>query len=207
MIVAVPPPTPVASAVALIVAIDLEEEDQVKYFVRSYVVPSSKNPVAVNWTVPWTATVIAAGVTLTEVTFALLTVSEAAPLMAPEAALMVALPTDVALANPVRLTLATFPLLLDQLAVLLRFRVEPSLYTPVAVNCWVSPAGTCPAPGDTVIDRRVCAETYPTAQSHSVRRRVPRRIAEEILNGRKWRNGETPKSSGDTPQPRQSQLS
>lgn len=127
MIVAVPPPTPVASAAALIVAIDLEEEDQVRYFVTSYVVPSSKSPVAVNWTVPWAATVAAAGVTLTEVRFPLLTVREAEPLMAPEAALIVALPGDFALANPVRLTLATFPLLVDQLAVLLRFRVEPLL--------------------------------------------------------------------------------
>jgi hypothetical protein len=48
-------------------------------------------------------------------------------LTVPEDALMVALPADLQVANPVRLTVATVPLLLDQLALLVRSRVEPSL--------------------------------------------------------------------------------
>jgi hypothetical protein len=55
------------------------------------------------------------------------TVSEAVPLTVPEDALMVALPADLQVANPVRLTVATVPLLVDQLAVLVRSRVELSL--------------------------------------------------------------------------------
>ena len=85
------------------------------------------NPVAVNWTVPLTATVVATGVTLMVLTCPLVTVSEAVPLIPPELALIVALPAALPVANPVRLMLATAPLLVDQLAVLVRFRVEPSL--------------------------------------------------------------------------------
>jgi hypothetical protein len=68
----------------------------------------------------------ATGVTLIEVRFPPVTVSEAAPRIAPEEALMVATPADLPVANP-PLTVATVPLLVDQLAVLVRFRVDPSL--------------------------------------------------------------------------------
>jgi hypothetical protein len=67
------------------------------------------------------------GVTLTEVRFPLLTVSEPAPLMLPEDALMVTLPADLPVANPVRLTVAIVPLLVDQFAELVMSRVEPLL--------------------------------------------------------------------------------
>jgi hypothetical protein len=43
--------------------------------------------------------------------------------------------------------------------------------------------GICTELGEMVIDRRVCAEEYPTAARHIATRMLPRKIAEEILNG------------------------
>jgi hypothetical protein len=47
--------------------------------------------------------------------------------MLPEDALMVTLPADLPVANPVRLTVAIVPLLVDQFAELVMSRVEPLL--------------------------------------------------------------------------------
>jgi hypothetical protein len=58
------------------------------------------------------------------------------PLIDPEVALMFALPTATAVARPA-LMVATAVLVEAQEAVLVRFCVLPSLYVPVAVNCWM----------------------------------------------------------------------
>ena len=68
-----------------------------------------------------------------------LTVSVVEPLMLPEAALMVVVPTAAAVTRPVAVILATAAFDEDHAAVLVRFCVELSLNEPVAVNCKVLP--------------------------------------------------------------------
>lgn len=77
------------------------------------------------------------------------TVSVADPLIVPDAAVIVALPTAVPLANPAALMPAT---LLDEFHVTepVRSCVEPSVYFPLAAYCWVVPTGMDAADGATV---------------------------------------------------------
>jgi hypothetical protein len=69
----------------------------------------------------------ALGDTVIEVTLTLLMVSEALPLIPLTVALMVTIPADWPVANPLRLMVAIVPLLVDQAAVVVRSSVEPSL--------------------------------------------------------------------------------
>src|SRR5579875_1335069 len=55
---------------------------------------------------------------------------------------MVALPAATAVSMPVLLTVATAELDEDQVTELLRLRVLPSLYVPVAVSCCMSPGSS-----------------------------------------------------------------
>jgi hypothetical protein len=101
------------------------------------VVPSAYVPVAVNWSVPPTETVELAAVTAIDVNAALVvTVSVVEPVIVPELALMVVVPTFKVVANPVLLMVATvgsddaqikFFKLLEE--------VLPSSFVAVAVNC------------------------------------------------------------------------
>jgi hypothetical protein len=77
------------------------------------------------------------------------TVSVADPLIVPEAAVIVPLPTAVALARPVALMTAA---LLEELHVTdpVKSCVEPSVYFPLAANCCVVPSGMDAAVGVTV---------------------------------------------------------
>src|SRR5258708_15838008 len=79
--------TPVATPLALTVAIVLSDEVHVAVLVRFCVVPSEKCPVALNGAVFPTATVALAGDTEIDCSTAAVTVSEAVPAMAAEVAI------------------------------------------------------------------------------------------------------------------------
>src|SRR5258708_16394905 len=79
--------TPVATPLALTVAIVLSDEVHVAVLVRFCVVPSEKCPVALNGAVFPTATDALAGATVIDVSTAALTLSEAVPPIAPAVAL------------------------------------------------------------------------------------------------------------------------
>jgi len=70
------------------------------------------------------------------------TVSAADPLIVPKLAVTVALPCVTPVARPSALIVAMEVAEDNHVHVLVRFCVLPSLYVPVAVNCWASPAGT-----------------------------------------------------------------
>src|SRR5271169_6659774 len=78
-----------------------------------------------------------AGVTARETRTAGPTFNVAEAVIAPEVAVMVALPTPAPVASPLLLIVATE----DELHVtaLVRSCVVPSLYVPVAANCWLVP--------------------------------------------------------------------
>jgi hypothetical protein len=80
-----------------------------------------------------------AGVTAMDCNVGAVIVSTVDPVMAPEVALMVDVPVATPLANPPAVIVATDGVAELQVAVLVRFCVEPSLYFPVAVNCCVAP--------------------------------------------------------------------
>lgn len=127
LIVALPAFTAVARPLAPTVAMDFAEVDQVTNPVRSLELPSLRFPVAVNWIVFLTSTLGAIGDSVIEVTLAFLMVSEAVPLIPLTVALMVTIPADLPVANPLRLTVAMVPLLVVQEAEVVRLAVEPSL--------------------------------------------------------------------------------
>ena len=133
MIVA-PGPTPVANPEALIVATVGKSDIHMTELVRfRVVVPSLYVPVAMNCSVPPTAIVGFCGVTTIEVR--LTTLSCVEPLMPPEVAWMVVVPAANPMADPDALIDATVELEEDHVADRVRSTLEPSLYTPVAVNC------------------------------------------------------------------------
>jgi hypothetical protein len=72
---------------------------------------------------------------------------------------MVVVQMPTALAKPAVLIVATPVAEELQVAVLLRFCVLPSLYVPVAVNCWVLPLAIDGFIGVTAIDTSVAAAT------------------------------------------------
>ena len=67
------------------------------------------------------------------------TLTVADPLIDPEAAVMVALPMPLPVLSPVLTILATLVADELQLTLLVRSCVPPSLYVPIAVNCWFVP--------------------------------------------------------------------
>jgi hypothetical protein len=80
-----------------------------------------------------------AGVTAIESRVGWPTVSVAEAVREPEVAVMVALPIPAPAASPPLVTVAISVEDELQFAVLVRSCVLPSLYVPVAVNCWVVP--------------------------------------------------------------------
>ncbi len=79
----------------------------------------------------------------------------------PEVAVIVAVPVATLVANPALLTVATDVADELQLAVVVKFWVEPSLYVPVAVNCCLLPAATELVAGVTAIDLSTGAVPVP----------------------------------------------
>jgi hypothetical protein len=116
-----------ARPVALIVAVTVLEEVQVAVVVRFCVEPSLYVPVAVNCCVPPATTDGFAGVTAIEDNVAAVTVNVVEPVTAPLVALIVVVPAFNAEAKPAALIVAVVVLEDDQVAVLVRFCVEPSL--------------------------------------------------------------------------------
>ena len=115
----------------LIVATAVLDEVQVAVVVRFWVLPSVKVPVAVNcWVVPRAMEGLA-GVSAIETKVADVTVSTVEPLMEPDVAVMVEVPWAKLVARPwlleVLLMVATAVLDEVQVAVVVRFWVEPSL--------------------------------------------------------------------------------
>lgn len=126
VIVVVPPAAPVAVA-PLMVATEVSEEDHVASVDMFSVLPSLKLPVAVNGRVPPTAMVGLVGVTTIETRVASVTFRLVEVVMDPKAAVIVAEPTECALAKPLEFTVT---ILLDkepQVTWLVRFLVLPLL--------------------------------------------------------------------------------
>src|ERR1700692_2419395 len=100
LIVAMPVFTLAASPVLLIPAVAGVSEAQTAAAVRSFLVPSVKEPVAVNcWVVPRAIEGLA-GVTAIETRAAAVTVSVVAPVIVPEVALIVDEPVPAVVARP-----------------------------------------------------------------------------------------------------------
>src|ERR1700691_2112106 len=104
-----------------------------------------------------------AGVTAMETSKACPTLSVAVPLIKPDVAVMMAVPTPSPLANPPLAMLATVE---DELQVteLVRSCALPSLYVPVAANCWLVPLAIDALPGLTDNDTNTGAVTAKLAE-------------------------------------------
>jgi hypothetical protein len=133
VIVVVPAVKPVASPCELIVAWAGEDEVQTTTADTSCVVESLSVAVAVNCFVVSGAIVEFAGVIAIETRLAPVTVSEAVPLIEPEVAVIVAVPTPTPVANPLEVMVAEFDELLQ--VTFCSSCVLPSSKLPVAVNC------------------------------------------------------------------------
>ena len=159
VIVEVPTPAPVARPAALIVAVVVVPDDHVTVLVRFCVVPSLNVPVAVNCCVAPLAIDGFAGVTAIDCSVAAVTVSKVEPLIAPDVALIVEVPTPAPVARPAALMVAVAVVPEDQVTLDVRFCVVPSLNVPVAMNCCVAPLAIDGFAGVTVIDCSVAAVT------------------------------------------------
>jgi hypothetical protein len=159
VIVEVPTPAPLARPAVLIVATVVVPEFQVTVDVKFCVVPSLNVPVAVNcWVAPLAIDGFA-GVTAIDCSVAAVTVSKVEPLIAPDVALIVEVPTPAPVARPVALIVAVAVVPELHVTVLVRFCVVPSLKVPVAVNCCVAPLAIDGFAGVTAIDCNVAAVT------------------------------------------------
>jgi hypothetical protein len=149
---------PFEPATLLIAATDEDDELQVTEAVRSCVVLSENVPVAVNcWVVP-RAMLGLVGVTSIETRNAGVTVRAVEPVMPPDVAVTVAVPTatEVALPlEPVTLLMAATDIE-DELQVteVVRSCVVLSENIPVAVNCWVVPRAMLGLVGVTSMETR-----------------------------------------------------
>ena len=147
--------TAAPSPVAVTLTIVEEPELQVAVLVRFCVEPSVNVPVAVNCSNVPGAIVEFAGVTAIEASVAAVTCNVVAPLILPDAAVIVVLPAVLLLAKPALEMVATPTVDELQVAVLVKSFVEPSVYVPIAANCFVSPAATDGLVGVTVMRLRV----------------------------------------------------
>ena len=141
------------------------EDDHDTVLVRSDVDPSEYSPVAVNCAVAPTGTFAAGGVTTTATSTAGNTVITAVPdrSAAESVAVIVAAPIATPVTKPEADTVAAPVSDDDHVTVLVRSAVEPSEYTPVAVSCWVSPAGTFATGGVTTTATNTAGKTVITA--------------------------------------------
>jgi hypothetical protein len=134
------------------VATLIAEELHVAVALRFCVEPSLYVPVAVNCCVLPALIEGFAGLMLIDARTGEVTVKLAVPLIDPEVAVIVVLPTVKPLDNPTELIVATMGN--DEIHVTdeLRSCVLLSLYIPVAWNCTDNPAATVPFAGLTAID-------------------------------------------------------
>src|ERR1700678_4029482 len=154
VIVEVPTPAPLARPVVLIVAVVVVSEDQVTLDVRFCVEPSLNVPVAVTCCVAPLAIDGFGGVTAIDCSVAAVTVRVVEPLIAPDVALIVEVPTPAPVARPAALIVAVVVVPELHVTVLVKFCVVPSLNVPVAVNCCVAPLAIDGFAGETAIDCR-----------------------------------------------------
>jgi hypothetical protein len=152
-IVEVPAPTAVVKPVALIVATPGVAEAHTA-LLSTCVELSLNVPVAVNCCVAPLVIEGFAGVTAIDTSVAGFTVSTVEPVMLPEVAEIVEVPTPTAVAKPVTLIVAT-PGVAEAHTALLSTCVELSLNVPVAVNCRVAPLGIDGFAGVAAIDTSV----------------------------------------------------
>jgi hypothetical protein len=100
-----------------------------------------------------------AGVTAIDCSVAAVTVRVVEPLIAPDVALIVEVPTPAPVARPAALIVAVVVVPEFQVTVDVKFCVVPSLNVPVAVNCCVAPLAIDGFTGVTAIDCNVAAVT------------------------------------------------
>jgi hypothetical protein len=127
------------------------EELQRTLAVRSWILPSAKLPVAVNFCVSPSGTEGIAGVTAMETSADGVTVSAVEPVMDPDVAVIVAEPVPPPAASP-ELSIVAIPVLEElQSTEPVRSCVLPSVYVPVAANCCLVPSATDALGGVTAI--------------------------------------------------------
>ena len=105
-----------------------------------------------------------AGVTAIETSTAAVTVTVVEPVIVPEVAVTVVLPKDTLLATPRLFTVAMVGVALLQVTVVVKFRVLPSLYVPVAVNGRVVPKANDGFAGVTAIETKTGCPTVSVAE-------------------------------------------
>ena len=155
VMVAVPATAAVAKPLLLTVATDVLDEVQMTSVVISWVVPSEYKPEAANCWVTPPGMLGLAGVTDMEDRVAEVTVRVACPEVAPEVAVMIAVPAATAVAKPLLLTVATDGLDELQMTCGVISWLVPSEYVPEAVNCGVNPTGMLRSAGVTDMEDRV----------------------------------------------------
>jgi hypothetical protein len=159
----VPNPTLLASpcdpGLLLTVAAPAFDELQCPVCVTSCVVPSVYVPTAVYCCTVPNAMLTVAGVTAIDTSCAGVTFNTAHPVIPPEVALIVDVPTPTPLASPLLLIVADDWVPEFQLAVVLKSCVVPSVNVPVATNACVVPNAIVALPGVTAIDSSAAAVT------------------------------------------------
>jgi hypothetical protein len=102
-----------------------------------------------------------AGVTAIKTKAAGLTFNVVEPVIAPEVAVTEVLPGWTPLASPWALTVAIVELPVAQAAVLVRSRVLPSVYVPVALSCCTAPSGKVALAGVIAMETSVAGVPVP----------------------------------------------
>jgi hypothetical protein len=148
---AVPLACPVTMPEALTFTTPAGDTLQATEFVKSCVLPSVKVPIADNCSLAPVAMDELAGITFSEARAAGVTARLAEPLNPPKVAVMLVVPTATLLAAPPEVMVATAVADDAQLTELVRSRLLPSLYLPVAVNCCPRPNATDALAGETWI--------------------------------------------------------
>jgi hypothetical protein len=154
LMVVLPAASAAADPPALIVATVVAEEVHVTELVTSCMLPSVKVPLAVNCSICPVAIEGFAGVMANETSAAGLTVTLADPVMLPEVAVTIALPTLAASASPELLTVIVAGALEVQVTEAVKSFDEPLLNSPSALNCWEVPLGRVAPEGVTVMEVR-----------------------------------------------------
>ncbi len=168
VIVVVPAVTAVARPLLSITATIVLDELQLACVVISCVVPSENLAVAVNCWVVATEMTRLAGVKDMENWPAEFTVRVVLPETVPEVAVIVTVPAELAVARPLRSTVATYGLPeLHVTCVVISWAV-PSEKVPVAVNCWVAPPSTLGSAGVMAMEDRVAEVTVRVVLTETV---------------------------------------
>src|SRR5579871_2865800 len=155
LIVLVPTATAVAKPPVVIVAVEVVPDAHVTDAVRFCVLLSVNVPVAVNCCVAPLPIDGFAGVTAIDFSVAAVTVNVVDPLIAPDVALIVLVPTATPVAKPPVVIVAVEVVPEAHVTDPVRFCVLLSLNVPVAVNCCVRPFAIDGFTGVTAIDCKV----------------------------------------------------